>query len=315
MLLLATRTILSKENLSAFALALLGVVSIAAGVVLAVSSEIGPCATAFWRFAFGGTACACFSFWVLGAEAIPQYVRLLRKPEMWLAGFAFALVVAFWYSGMRISSVATTSTFHNMTPLLLVLAAWMFCGRSPSVQMLAGLGVALAGATVLAMQSGDAAEQTLEGDLLALASAGFLAGYYYLLTKLTRDAHPWAVMTIVSFVSGTVLLLIATAYEGQILPVTMTNWIIVAALGFFSMVLGQALLAWASNRLGAFGIGSVTLLEPGFSAILATIFIAAPLHSQHMIGMCLTFAGLFVILEHRSRVQRQPVTPWQLKGA
>ena len=85
MLLLATRSLLSKENFSAFALALLGVISIAAGVVLAVSSEIGPFATAFWRFAFGGAACACLSFWVLGSEAIPQYIRLLRKPEMWLA--------------------------------------------------------------------------------------------------------------------------------------------------------------------------------------------------------------------------------------
>ena len=109
--------------------------------------------------------------------------------------------------------------------------------------------------------------------------------------------------------------MIATAYEGQIMPVNLTNWIVVAALGFFSMVLGQALLAWASDRLGAFGIGSVTLLEPGFAAVLATVFIAAPLHSQHLIGMCLTFAGLFVILEHRSRAGRKAVARLEAKEA
>lgn len=314
MLLLASRTILSKENLSAFGLALLGVISISAGVVLAVSSEIGPCATAFWRFAFGGTACACLSFWVLGSDAIPQYLRLLRKPEMWLAGVSLALMVAFWYSGMRISSVATTSSFHNMTPLLLALSAWLFSGRRPPAQVLSGLAIALSGATVLAMQSGGLDDQTLEGDMLAFASAGFLAAYYCCLAKLTRNAHPWAVMTVVSIISASVLLAIAAAYEDKLAPSSVSGWTIIAALGLSTMVFGQSLLAWASRRLGAFGIGSVTLLEPGFSAILATIFIAAPLHAQHLIGMCLTFAGLFVILEHRSRTV-QPATPLRAKAA
>lgn len=307
MLLLSTRTVLSKQNLTAVSLALLGVISIAAGVVLAISSELGPFATAFWRFAFGGAACGCLSFWVLGAGAIPQFIRLLGKPEMWLAGVAFALVIAFWYSGMRISSVATTSTFHNMTPLLLALSAWIFFGAQPSAQVLAGLAVALTGATVLAMQSGELDEQTFEGDLLALASAGFLAVYYYLLTRLSREAHPWVVMTIISLISAAVLLAITFAFEDALAPSTVSGWVIVAALGITTMVLGQALLAWASDRLGAFGIGSVTLLEPGFSALLATIFIAAPLHSQHLIGMCLTFAGLFVILEQRTRLERPAI--------
>ena len=194
-----------------------------------------------------------------------------------------------------------------MTPLLLVISAWLFFRQQPSVQVLAGLAVALTGATVLAMQSDDVAEQTLEGDLLAFASAGFLAAYYYLLTKLSREAHPWVVMTIVSVISGATMLLIAISYEDELAPSTTSAWVIVAALGLCTMVLGQALLASASERLGAFGIGSVTLLEPGFAAILATIFIAAPLHTQHMIGMCLTFAGLFVLLEHRSKSVQKSV--------
>lgn len=306
MILLAIRSLFSESSTGSIFLALLGVLSIALGVVLAISSETGPSATAFWRFVFGGAGCAALSCAVLGGGVWAELHKVLGRPEMWVAGISFALSMAFWYSGMRISSVATTSTFHNMSPLLLAVVAWFVFGMRPSRQVLAGLAVALIGAALLAFQSGGLEDQTLEGDLLALISAGFLAVFYTCLTRLSRDCHPWIIMTVVSFISAVILLAIAVASEDVLVPQSRFGWSIVIALGLVTQVLGQSLMGWASKRLGAFGICSITLTEPALSALMAAFLIAAPLHGPHLIGMALTATGLFVILEHRHRVRSEP---------
>lgn len=306
MILLAIRTLFSENSMASTVLAMLGVLSIALGVVLAISSEVGPNATAFWRFFFGGAACAALSVSFLGDAAWGQFRQVLRRPEIWVAGTSFALAIAFWYSGMRISSVATTSTFHNMSPLLMALVTWFVFGAKPSGQILMGLVVALIGAALLALQSGGLEDQTLEGDLLALMSAGFLAVFYTCLTRLSRDCHPWVIMTVVSFISAAILLAIAVAAEDRLMPQTAWGWSIVVLLGLVTQLLGQSLLGWASKRLGAFGICSITLTEPALSALMAALLIAAPLHGPHLIGMALTATGLFVILEHRYRVRSDP---------
>ncbi len=180
-------------NNSTFLGALLGVsgvIFIATGVVLAISSELGPCATAFWRFLLGGAACGGLTLGILGNRAWSQFCTLATRPEIWIAGLSFGVAIAFWYAGMQRSAVATTSTFHNLSPLVLVMGGWFFIGRGVSPQILIGLLVAISGAAWLAVQGSDLTGQTLVGDLLAFASAGFMAAFYLCLTRLSANAHP-----------------------------------------------------------------------------------------------------------------------------
>ena len=58
----------------------------------------------------------------------------------------------------------------------------------------------------------------LEGDMLALISAGFLAVFYACLARWSRDVHPWAIMTIVLAISAAVLLAVAVMSEDVLLP-------------------------------------------------------------------------------------------------
>ncbi len=293
---LARDTSVPSGSLTGLALALAGVLFIALGVILAISSPLGPFATAFWRMAIGSVLCVTMARALLGPQTIDQVKALLRDRDAWIAGLAFTVMVAFWYSGMRMSSAATTSALHNLSPLVLALSAWfIFKNRPPARQML-GIAVAVGGMVVLTGHSGSMSDRALIGDLLALASAGFLAVYYVRLTVLSRGAHPWIVMGVISMVSAPFLLVLSLATEPVQLPDTTRDWGVLLALALATQVLGQSCLAHASRRLGAFGMTAVTLTEPAFTAVLAALFLVSPIHGIHVVGIVVISAGLWVIM-------------------
>ena len=281
-------------------IAVSGVFFIAAGAVLAMSSESGPVATGFWRFAGGAVLCGALTLALNGPGALGEMAGLLRRRETWIASLGFAGMAAFWYSGMRLSSVATTSALHNLSPLVLALTAWLVFRRRPSRRLATGIAAAVAGMVVLAMHSGSLSGQALAGDVLALISAGFLALYYVHLTAISREAHPWSVMATVSALTAVPLFVAALVMEGEIAPATTGGWLTVIGLALAAQVLGQSCLAVASRRLGAFGMTTITLAEPAFAAIMAAAMLGAAVHGAHVLGIALTAGGLWVILTGES---------------
>lgn len=303
----AHKTTVSRPDTYGFALALAGVAFIGAGAVMSVASEVGPMGSAFWRFLLGAAICGFMTRLVNGPGAWDEILALFGRRDVWIAGLAFVMVVALWYSGMRLSSVATTSALHNLSPLVLTLSAWLIYARVPSARVIAGIAVALSGSVTLAAHSGSISGQALSGDLLALASAVFLAIYYSTVTSISRDVHPWTLMTVLSSICAVPFLGMTLMMEEQIAPWTVPGWAIVIGLALACQLFGQSCLAQASRKLGAFRVTAVTLSEPACSALMASAVLSAPLYPVHVLGIALIGAGLWVIMQpevpSRARVQ------------
>lgn len=286
--------IVKHPTLAASLLALFGVGCIAGGALIAASVDIPPIATGFWRMALAGPICLLIAMVGGSGARLAGIVPLLRGRHIWIAGVAFALTIGLWYSGQRLSSIASTSALHNLAPIMIVSLAWLMSGIMPRAVTIAGVASALAGATLLALHSGGLSDRALQGDLLALASAATLAAYYSAIAKLSRGVGIWLIMAAVSIIAAPPLLLLSLCAETRLVPATPGEWGALAALAMLGQIIGQGLLAFAARRLGALGISVAALSEPALAALLATMLLGAPAYATHVLGMSLVLIGVWL---------------------
>lgn len=292
---------ISASCVTALTIAALGVLCIAMGAVLAAASETPPIATAFWRMVIAAPLCLSLAVVSHGRTTLRSMQMLLSERWAWIAGGAFALMLIFWYTGQRLSSVASTSALINLAPVLIVTIGWLLTGCKPRAMIFLGVTAAFSGAAFLALHSGSLSERALHGDALACAAAVPLALYYATITRLSRTADAWSIMAAVSVVAAPILLVCALCFGSDIAPVSAVGWGKVILLAIFSQVLGQACLAHASRKLGAIGISSVALAEPAVAALLAMALLGAPIAVLQVLGIALVIIGIWFSQDLRPR--------------
>ena len=281
-------------------LALTGVISIGLGAVLAAMSEVGPFATALWRMAFGAPICLVICILWPGGAHRTAIVKLLGRREIWLAGAAFAGTILLWYSGQRLSSVASTSTLHNMTPIVVLAFMWIIYGQQPQRHMIQGVIIGIFGATLLAWHSGETAAHGLFGDSLAVISAFCLATYYIITAKLIQHAPAIAIMAVVAFVCVPLILPFAWYKDGNVVPATRDGWLIVLGVAICGQVMGQVLLVAAARRLGAAGISAITLAEPVAATAFSILLMSSPVAAMQLAAVALVMLGVYLCQKRSS---------------
>lgn len=292
-------------ELSGSLIAFLAVTGIAFGAVLAATSEVGPLATAAWRMLLAAPICFVLCLSHSGIDNFRSMAALLQRPDTWLAGAAFALVLLLWYSGQRLSSVASTSALHNMTPMYVLGFMWLVHCLRPEKRTVWGVGLGIAGASLLAWHSDGTAEHGLIGDALAAGSAACLATYYLIVTRLAGQAPAMVIMTVVSLTALPIALPAALLLEIDVLPSGAGGWLTLLGVALCGQVIGQALLAYAARRLGAGGISVITLAEPALATLLSVMLMAVAFSSLQALAIGLTIFGVYLSQQQFNRQAKQ----------
>src|SRR5512134_3697866 len=230
----------------ALAALLAGATCIALSPIFVRVSEAGPTATAFLRVAI-----AVPVLWMLYFRSGKTTRRYAGKwPLLLAAGFAFAGDLAFWHSSIQLTSVANSTLLANLASIFVTLAAWIFLGQRPSALFLAGLAAALAGVALLVHASLEFSRTGILGDALGVVTAIFYAGYI-LAVKGLRDRGETALhlMAVTSTITAILLLPVALATEGGLLPGSLYGWGILLGLALVSHAAGQGLIAYALAHL------------------------------------------------------------------
>jgi drug/metabolite transporter (DMT)-like permease len=270
-------------------------VAIAFAPIFVRVSEVGPLATAFWRLLLAWPA-----LWVWIAlerhqrPALRQPSRLSDYLRLALAGFFFAGDLSVWHWSLRFTPVANSTLLVNYAPLWVTFGSWWFFRERIEKIFLAGLIMALLGATWIVGASFQIRLQQVGGDLLALTASFFYAGYLLSITRLRRDFSTAAIMTW-STAGCTVVLLLVTLLSGErFLVFSASGWLVLIGLALVSHVAGQGLITYALAHLPA-AFSSVTLLlQPVFAALLAWMLLAETLGTGQALGGLLVLLGIFL---------------------
>jgi drug/metabolite transporter (DMT)-like permease len=272
-----------------------GAVAIAFAPIFVRVSEVGPLATAFWRLLLAWPA-----LWVWIAlerhrrPALRQPSRFSDYLRLAAAGFFFAGDLSIWHWSLRFTPVANSTLLVNYAPLWVTFGSWWLFRERIEKIFLAGLVLALLGATLIVGASFQIRLEQVGGDVLALTASFFYAGYLLSITRLRRDFSTAAIMTW-STAGCTVILLLVTLLSGErFLVFSASGWLVLIGLALVSQVAGQGLITYALAHLPA-AFSSVTLLlQPVFAALFAWVLLREGLGLWQAAGGLLVLIGIFL---------------------
>lgn len=259
-------------------------------------SELGPQATAFWRFAFAIPMLALIALVLKAPASSTRDTRLLV-----VAGACFALDMALWHAALGLTTVANATLFSNMTPILAAAAGWLLFKERIGKGWLLGAGIAVVGAALMSLSRAQEGQGTFTGDALGMASAVWYAAYLLVLRGV-RDRVGAAVAMLTTTAAAMVCAAIATVVMGEpfvITHMTLQGWLVLIFLGVFVHTFGQGLIAYGLGQL-PITLSTVLLwVQPVSAAVWGWLLFSEGLSPAGILGAVLILAGVFVVQRER----------------
>jgi len=277
----------------ALAALLLGAVAIAFSPIFVRLSEIEPTATAFWRVAL---ALPLLAVWMRAAGTPARAARRPSTPRdfarLALCGAFFAGDLICWHWAIRYTSVANATLLANFAPIFVTLGAWVLFGERFTRMFLAGLACGVGGAALLVADSLSIGADSVAGDLLGLATAGFYGAYILAVGRLRAEFSVATVMTWSGLATAATILPVALAMGEPLLAGTAAGWAVLIGLAWISHAGGQSLIAYALAHLPAAFSSVSLLLQPVIAAALAWLLLAEPVGPVQAGGGLVVLTGI-----------------------
>jgi len=292
----------SQDSRRAIAVAalLVGAAAIATAPLFVRVSETGPIATAFWRIALALPLLWAWSAIEQRGNLVASFAAERRL--IIAAGLFFAGDLAVWHWSILLTSVANATLLANLAPIFVTLAVWALFSRRPTAMFLAGLSTALAGVAVLIGRDFHLGEKALAGDALGVITAMFYAAYQLTITRLRSHMATSSIMAWSGIFMAVPLLALALVTGEQVVPLTMSGWVKLAALAVIAQVAGQSLIAYAMAHLPATFSSVGLLLQPVMAAFYAWILLGETLGWLEIAGGVAVLIGIRIA--HQAEVTR-----------
>ena len=260
-------------------------------------SEVGPAATAFWRFA-------------LAILPVFIWVQLSAKPQsalhdapratsriLILISISLAFDMVFWHSAIAHTSVVNAMLIAYSNPIFVAVGAWFFLKERFGRQFTSGLILALIGAFLLVRHGSEAFGSFALGDYLAIIAAAFFS-FYIIGMRSVRRHYPTAKVVMWNTIIPTPLLLIAALALGEtIFPQSVAGWAVLVGYAVIVHLFGQGLFTYAFAQLPAAFNAVAILGSPLIAAILAWVLIGEAMTSLQMLYGVIVLIGIY--LAHR----------------
>ncbi|MDQ3696950.1 MAG: DMT family transporter [Gemmatimonadota bacterium] len=295
----------ASRPVSPLVVLLLAVIGISFAAPLIRLSDAHPLAIAVWRLAFSLVLIAAF---LVPSRGWRQWARLGATETALALGAGVMLALHFWSwnTSLGLTTVAASVVLVNMQPVIVAALSAVWLREAPSRRQWAGIGIAIAGAIVVASPALTGprsllGNRALLGDLLALVGA-VTAALYYLVGRRTRQTLDlWPYVALVYGACLLTLLLIAAIARIPLAPQPPRELAIFAALALGPMMLGHTGMNWALRYFPAYVVNLTTLGEPIGATLLAALLpgireIPTPVT---LAGAVLVLGGILVALPRR----------------
>lgn len=254
---------------------------------LAMQSEVGPMASAFWRLLL-----AIPIFAVIALPALRRGVRW--TPLLVLPALFFGLDLLTWHLAFTYTTAGISTLLANVSVVLVGIGGWWLLKERLDWRWIAGAVFAMAGVAGLALlsQPGTGAPDPLRGNLLSLGTAVCYAAYL-LSAKVLRRTTPASVVMLSVVAGAPVVLLVGVAVSGEhIMPGTSEAWLWLVLLAIVPQSLGQGLVIWGLRSLPASFSAVVLLIQPVATTIWGSLLLGEATGSWDIALGVLVLSGI-----------------------
>lgn len=280
-----------RTNAAGVTALLIGATGIGLAPILVRLSETGPIATAFYRLLLAQPI-----VWLLWKRESASQQSSNGSPirDAALAGLLFAADLSIWHWSLKLTTVANSTFVTNLTPFFVSIAAWFLFRERIARRLMIGMAIAFTGGFLMVAESMRVDRTHFIGDLVAVVSAVFYAGYILAVKRLRRSHSTWYVMAWTGLFAAPAMFLASAATRETLLPQTLNGWFVLIVLALVSQIGGQGMIAYGLAHLSASVSAVLLMWQPVVAAVLAWWILKEPLTPIRAVGGAIIIAGILI---------------------
>jgi drug/metabolite transporter (DMT)-like permease len=243
--------------------------------------------------------------WVLSSRRSREGLRSLDRGQLGLlalSGLFLAAHFLTWIASLSLTGVTSSIVFVNTSPLFVALYSACFGRERIPGAVWAGIAVAIAGGVVLGGQDVAAGGESWKGDLLAVAGAAAVAGYFVVGSRLRRSLPLLVYVFPVYATAAAALCVFAVAAGVPLTGLAGRTYLFTFLMAVVCQVAGHSLFNWALSRMHATLVATATLGEPVGTTLLAWLILHEAPGAVEAAGGAVILAGVFIVLKNGPRV-------------
>jgi drug/metabolite transporter (DMT)-like permease len=265
-------------------------------------------------------ALAVAAWRLLISVAFIALVLLIRRPQRpqlsgrdWLFAAAAGVFLAAhfwsWIASIGLTTVSSSVVLVSAQPVFVALLSGALLAERATRRQWLGIGVAVAGAAIIAWGDFGLGPRALLGDALALAGAVFVSIYYVIGRRLRLHVDLWWYIFIIYGIAALVLVAAVVIMPG--VPLTgfpPRDWLVFAALAAGPMMLGHTAVNYALRYVRAYVANLAVLGEPIGATLIAWLIpsIGEQPGPQTIVGGVLILGGIAVTVLSPRRAATRP---------
>lgn len=244
---------------------------------------------------------------LLLAIYLPVARKIPRSREEWtrrewltLAGLGIvgvALNQICFITGVATTSVAHAALIVSMTPVLVLLLAWLRGQESLRRNKVLGMAVAISGVVVLNLAPGRSSQgASIGGDLLVFGSALSFA-LFTVAGKEVAAHHGSLTLNTFGFLTGAVALTPIIVYYGRSTDwgaVPLAGWTTIAFMAAFPSVVCYLIFSYALKHIAASRVASFSYSQPFIATLAGWAVLREPITLGVAAGGTLVLAGVYL---------------------
>ena len=287
----------------AFPALLVGNVALAFGPWLVRLADVGPVAAGIWRLVL-----ALPVLWLvaLGVRQQPHWPRRALVLTILIAAIFYALDLAAWNAGIRMTKLGNATLFGNTGSFVFVIYGLILAHRLPSLRQGAALFMALAGAGLLMSGSYELSPKNFAGDLLTLVAGLLYGGYLIFVERGRANLEPLPLLILATVFAIPPLVAISVGLGEQIWP---RDWTPLIIFALSSQVIGQGLLVYSIGTLPPLVVGLALLTQPAISALVGWLAYRETLSPTDLVGAAAIAAALVIVRLPERGLRQASETP------
>ena len=276
----------------------IAVVAVSTSGPLIAATAAPALAIAFWRNAMASGLLLP----VVLATCRDELRALDRRELRWagLAGLFLALHFATWIPSLGYTSVASATALVATQPVWAALLSTLR-GAPVSRPVWVGIGVAMAGALLLAGVDLRISPEALLGDLLAVAGGAFAAAYMVAGSEVRRSVSTTTYTFLCYSVTALIMLGVCLAWGQQLTGYDARTWLQLVALTVGAQLLGHSLCNLVLRSTSVTVVSLALLLEIPGAALIAFVFLGQIPPLLALPAAVLLVAGLALVIRAGSR--------------
>ena len=253
---------------------------------------------AFWRLLLAGGLSAC---WILLRKGISPFRAVLKTGRyglIYMAGVGGSGVL--FIVAVSLTSIANVVFIIASLPVFAAIFSRIFLSEPFSTRTLLTIAAVVPGLAIIAYGSGETANASLAGDLLALSVSALFAA------ALTAARHARATSMVPGVAMGYLMAAFVILPFAAPLSVPVEQASLVLAHGGF-ILFSSILLAIGPRYITSAEVGLLVLLESVLAPLLAWVVIREYPGAYALVGGAIVIGALFVsnivLLRRQRRVE------------